>query len=243
VSVRQRFQYLRITPGAMAILACEVGLSMVYLLINDGARADLEAYVVASPAQLFERYRVWTLVTTPFLQPNFLNLLFDGFMIWGIVPVLERFWGTPRLYRFFAITSLIGVIVGCLVGLAIGHNHVPMVGPDPFIYGCCVAFGIVYARQPVQLFAVLPLTGRQFMYGIIGFVTLVVVLQGWWELGAGYAASMLTAAIMTSKNWSPGLAFKRWQIRRARAKLSVIEGGSKLPRAKAKKRDENKWLN
>lgn len=240
--MRQRFQYLRITPGAMAILACEVGLSMVYLLINDAARADMAKYVVASPAQLFTEYRVWTVVTSPFLQPNFINLLFDGFMIWGIVPVLERFWGTGRMYRFFAITSLVGVIVGCLVGLAIGHEQL-MVGPEPFIYACCIAFGIVYARQPVQLFAVLPLTGRQFMYGIIGFVALFVVLQGLWALGAGFAAAMLAAAIMTSKKWSPGLAWKRWQIRRARAKLSVIDGGSQLPRAKAKKRDEQKWLN
>jgi hypothetical protein len=38
--------------------------------------------------------------------------------------------------------------------------------------------------------------------------------------------------------FSPGLAWKKWQIRRARAKLTVMQGGA------AKKRpDEQKYLN
>jgi hypothetical protein len=44
---------------------------------------------------------------------------------------------------------------------------------------------------------------------------------------------------MTSKRLSPGLAWRRWRIARARAKLSVIDGGVK-PRKPA---DEQKWLN
>ena len=94
-----------------------------------------------------------------------------------------------------------------------------------------------------QFFGVLPLSGRQFMYGILGFVALFVVLQGLWSQGAAFAAAMLAAAIMTSKRWSPGLAWKRWRIARARARLSVIEGGAKPPRTKPKSSDEQRWLN
>jgi hypothetical protein len=50
---------------------------------------------------------------------------------------------------------------------------------------------------------------------------------------------MLAAAVITSKRWSPGLAWRRWRIARARARLAVIEGGQKSPR----KRDEQRWLN
>ena len=69
----------------------------------------------------------------------------------------------------------------------------------------------------MQFFGVLPLTGRQLMYGFIGFLLLFVVLQGLWEKGASFAAAMIAAAVMTSKRWSPGLAWKRWRIARARA--------------------------
>jgi hypothetical protein len=78
------------------------------------------------------------------------------------------------------------------------------------------------------------------MYGIIGFVLFFVVIQQFWALGAAFAGSMIAAAVMTSKKLSPGLAWKRWRIARARAKLSVIEGGKpKEP----KKPAEQKWLN
>jgi hypothetical protein len=136
------------------------------------------------------------------------------------------------------VTSLAGTIAGTLAGLALGTN-IPILGLSPFIFSSVIAFGIVYARQPVQFFGVLPLTGRQFMYGWLGFVALFVVLQRFWELGAAYAAAMAAAAILTSKRLSPGLQWRKWKLARARRKLSVIEGG------KSKKRpsDEHKWLN
>ena len=43
---------------------------------------------------------------------------------------------------------------------------------------------MIYARQPVQFFGVLPLTGRQLMYGFIVFLLAFVLLQQKWEQGA-----------------------------------------------------------
>jgi hypothetical protein len=156
------------------------------------------------------------------------------------VPTLERFWGTARFYRFVAITSLVGAVAGCAFGLAMHHMDASVSGLNPFIYASIVAFGIVYARQPVQFFGVLPLTGRQLMYGFLAFLTLYVVATGAWANGVAFGAAMLAAAILTSKRWSPGLAWKRWRIARARARLKVMSGGKgHVPPT----RDENKWLN
>jgi membrane associated rhomboid family serine protease len=242
VSARRRFESLRITQGALIVFGLELGLSLVYMLADNGTRSDLAHAVIASPSQIFEHARIWTLATTVFLQDKFITLLLHGVVMFMFVPTLERFWGTKRFYMFFAVTSLVGVAAGCGVGYLTGTDA-PINGLDPFIYASIVAFGIVYARQPVQFFGVLPLTGRQLMYGFIGFLLLFVLLQRFWELGAAYGAAMIAAAVMTSKRWSPGLAWRRWQIRRARAKLSVIDGGSK-PVGKAKKKpSEQKWLN
>jgi len=229
---------MRITRGALIIAGLEVGLSLVWMLCTPSARATLEHWVVASPSQVFEHGRVWTLATSPFLEPDFLGLLLTLFMLWMFVPTLERFWGTARFYRFVAITSLAGTVAGTAMGLVTGRNDVEIVGLTPFMYASVVAFGVVYARQPVQFFGVLPLTGRQMMYGFIGFLVLFVGLQGLWEKGAAFAAAMLAAALMTSKRWSPSLAWRRWRIARARARLTVMEGGVKPP-----KRDEQRWLN
>jgi membrane associated rhomboid family serine protease len=233
VARRSRFDasQLRITRGALLVAGLELGFTIVWLLCDVETRAKIAEYTVASAGNVFDQGRVWTLATSPLLQPDILGLVLNLFILWAFVPTLERFWGTNRFYRFVVITSLAGTIAGSLMGLATGNLAAPIVGLSPFVYASIVAFGIVYARQPVQFFGVLPLSGRQLMYGFIGFLVLFVVLQQAWEEGASFAAAMIAAALMTSKRWSPGLVWRRWRIARARSRLSVIEGGgARAPR-------------
>src|SRR5262249_41357451 len=169
---------------------------------------------------------------------RFIQLLINLLVLWAFVPTLERFWGTPRFIRFVAITSIVGVLTGLLVGLATGRD-MPIVGLSPMILASIVAFGVIYARQPVQFFGVLPLTGRQLMFGFLAVQAAVTVFARDWEQGASFAGACLAAAIITSKRWSPSLAWKKWRIARMRRRLSVIEGGAKPTR----KRDGETYLN
>ena len=242
MSVQQRFRFsgLRITRGALIVAGLELGLSLIWLLSDLATRAQLSQWLEATPANVFEHGRVWTLATVVFLERDFIALVLHVTVLWMFVPTLERFWGTNRFYRFVAITSLVGTVAGCAFGLLLGDMNVAVSGLNPFIYASIVAFGIVYARQPVQFFGVLPLTGRQLMYGFMAFLALFVIATQAWENGVAFAAAMLAAAIMTSKRLSPGLAWKRWRIARARARLKVMSGGKgHVPPT----RDEHKWLN
>ena len=133
-----------------------------------------------------------------------------------------------------------GTVAGTLLGFALGGLHlvVPILSLNQFIFGAVIAFGIIYAKQPVKFFGALPLTGRQLMWGFVAFEALFVGLQQKWEEGAALAAAGIAAAVICGKRTNPMLAYRRWKARRARAKLSVIEGGL----AKKKKSEEN-WLN
>jgi len=245
VSVRSRFAgQLRITRGALIVAGLELGLSLIWLLSDNATRGTIADWLAATPSNVFEHGRVWTLATSPFLEIDFIGLLLHVLVLWMFVPTLERFWGTARFYRFVAVTSVVGTFVGTGVGYLAG-TQVAILGLNPFIYSSIVAFGIVYARQPVQFFGVLPLTGRQLMYGFMGFLFLFVLLQAKWAEGASFAAAMIAAALMTSKRWSPGLAWRRWRIARARAHLTVMTGGQggKGPKPTKGKPDEHKWLN
>jgi membrane associated rhomboid family serine protease len=235
---RYRLSTPRITRGALVVLGIELGVSLIYLLSNGPTRGQLASWLVATPSAVFEQGWVWTLATSMFLELDFVALLLHAMMLWMFVPTLERFWGTPRFYRFVVITSLVGTIAGCLLGLATQRN-LAVSGLSPFVSASVVAFGIVYARQPVQFFGVLPLTGRQLMWGFIVFDALYVLATQQWERGAALAGAMLAAAIMTSKRWSPALAWKRWRIARARSRLKVMPGG----KGGGASRDEHKWLN
>jgi len=237
-SFGDRFAGLKITRGALIIAGLEVGLSLVWLMSNPEAKKGIEDWLAATPSNVFEHGRVWTLITSPFLEKSFLGLLMHVLVLWMFVPTLERFWGTPRFYRFVAVTSILGTAAGVSLGWLINVNE-PILGLSPFMYASIVAFGIVYARQPVQFFGVLPLTGRQLMFGFMGFIAFFVVIQQFWALGAAYAAAMIAAALMTSKRFSPGLVWRRWRISRARSKLSVIEGG----KPREPKKSGEKYLN
>ena len=248
MSRRQRVQIdreqLRITRGAAILLFVEVGFTLVFHLVDKDVQARWAPWVVPSASTVWEHLRFWTVITGPFLEPDLLSLLLQGLMLWLFVPALERWWGTPRFLRFAAYTAIPAALVGTFFGEWVFGRDVPMLGLDAFIWASVVAFGIIYARQPVQFFGVMPITGRQLMYGTLAFVTLFVVLQGAWEQGAGYATAIGLAVVLTNQRWNPRLAWLRWKKTRERAHLSVLVGGKAgaAKGAKAKKKPDQ-WLN
>jgi membrane associated rhomboid family serine protease len=235
---KRDWKQMKITRGALILIVLQLVVTIGVLAA--GLKDWSEEWLVLTPHHLFHQGRVWTLVTSPLLELQFVSLILTMLMMWMFVPTLERFWGTPRFFRFFLITTLVGELAGAATGLALGRDA-EIFGYSPFIYASVVAFGILYAHQPVQFSFYIRMTGRQMMYGFIGFLVLFVTIQGLWEQGAAFAAAMLSAAVMSSKRWSPGLAWRRWRIARARAKLSVLEGGMKAK--PAPKRDDQRFIN
>lgn len=220
---RRRFasDAFRITRGALVLLFIQVGLSLVWLFSSDATKLTVLEWSAPTATSVWREGKAWTLVTGPLLEPRFISLVFQAALLFTLVPTVERFWGTPRLLRFAAMTMLAGTLAGTLAGLLTGRD-VPILGYGAFTYAAIVAFGLIYARQPVQFFGVLPLTGRQLMYGILGFLALLVVLNQEWESGAGFAAAIGLTFLIMSPRYSPELAWQRWQRRRARRGLALV---------------------
>lgn len=232
---RPRFslEQVRITRGALYLLIAEVGLSLLFLLSKDEFKVEMARLFTANATQVWHDFKLWTLVTSPLMQDQFVSLLFHGLILWMFVPVLENWWGT-RKFLFFALwTSLAGTTVGTLLGLLIG-DMTPVMGLDPFIYGCIVAYGVLYGSHPVRFFGVLPMTGRQLMIGIIVVVALFVVLGSRWIQGSAYAAAMLLAWLLTSGKWNPRLWYLRWKHKRLRRHLKVVRDDDE---------SRQKWIN
>jgi membrane associated rhomboid family serine protease len=226
------FAGARITRGALYLLIAEVGVSLVFLMSEDPAKSWMEQWLTANADQVWHDFKVWTLITTAILQHQLLPLLFHGLILWMFVPTLERWWGTKKLLLFALWTTLAGTIAGTLLGLAIS-DPTPIEGLDSFIFGSIIAFGVLYADRPVQFFGVLPLTGKQLMYGIIGFVALFLIIGAQWVVGAAYAASMALAWLLSSGRWNPRLWRLRWKQRRVRRHLNLVRDDD----------DPKTWLN
>ncbi len=230
--LRQFFAGARISRGALYLLFIEVGLSLVYLMSKVEVRADIANWLAATPQNVWGDYKIWTLVTSSVLEIDFVSLIFHGFILWMFVPTLENWWGTKRFLMFVLWTSLAATTVGTLVGYGI-DQQVAVAGLDGFIYASIVAFGILYAKQPVQFFGVLPMTGKQLMIGIIAFVSLFVILGREWAQGAGWASAMLLAWLLTSGKWSPKLFMLKRKQKKLRKHLRLVKDDD----------DPKKWLN
>ncbi len=116
------FAQARITQGALYILFVCAGLSFVYLLGGDEVRARMGSLMVATGYSLWGEFKLWQLATSPLVEIEFISLLFQGFALWMFLPALERWWGMKRFLTFAAVTSVVGVVAGSLVGRAAGRR-------------------------------------------------------------------------------------------------------------------------
>jgi membrane associated rhomboid family serine protease len=233
---RRFFGQAQITPGAMYLLFVTSGLSLIYLLGGEELRLRMAAWMVASGESLWGQLKLWQLATSPLVEISFVSLLFQGFTLWMFLPALERWWGMKRFLVFAAVTSVVGVVAGTLVGVAMGglSGFVPVAGLDPFIFGGIVAYGVLFAKQPVQFFGVLPMTGKQLAWGITAFAALFIILGQSWVEGAALAAGMIAAWFMTSQRGSPRLWLLKLKQRRMRRRGHLKVVGDK---------NEKRWMN
>jgi membrane associated rhomboid family serine protease len=228
-SGRRWFGDASISRGAKALLIATTLVSVGFMLAGKAIQLEVAGAAFASGDALFRRFEAWTFVTSPLIEPDFVALLFQGLMLWLFLPTLERWWGTKKFLLFALYTSLAGVAGGSLIGWLLGgeHAYVAVTGLDPFTFAGILAFGVLYASQPVRFFGAIPMTGRQLAIGITVFTFVLLVLGQRWVEGGASASAMLLAWIMTSTRGSPKLWWLKWRQARVRRRLGVVDGGKK----------------
>jgi hypothetical protein len=225
----------RLTRGAAWLVWIVAGLFLVWLFGGKRVQQGFLDWLVLTPYAAFHDGHLWALATASLVYPNdVFGLLIDGLMLFMFVPVLERWWGTRRFMTFVIATSVVGNLAAAMIGFAIAPYQ-PIFGLGPFIYASIVAFGVLYAEQPVSLFGVVPIKGRSLAIGAAALMALMVLIERQWVRGAGAFAAMGLAYVMTTGSFTPNLwwlKFRKWRLRK---KFGVIEGG--------KKADKQKWVN
>jgi membrane associated rhomboid family serine protease len=123
--------------------------------------------------------QLWRLVTWPFVQEDPFALLFGGFMLYWLGQQLSFVWSERRfLLRFFAYAAFatVATTLLALVWPAVGAVR-PHVGIWPVANALLVSWAMLYPDRQVNIWGVLPVTGRTiawlvlggtFLYGIAG---------------------------------------------------------------------------
>ncbi len=101
--------------------------------------------------------QVWQLITYPFVQDAFINVLFSLVSLWFFASALEDDLGSRWLIEYFLVASVGGGIVATVLSLvAEGRveglgKHVAAAGLWPFVLAVMVAYGKLHANEQVRI--------------------------------------------------------------------------------------------
>lgn len=211
---RGGFWLLVIAASASGLLADQPVASQ--LLLNGRFAADLALWQPLSAIFLYPEGQLGGLVGTLFLQ-------------WFIGGHLEALWGTARYLTFVLSCAALGYLATGLLGLFVPAALAwPLGGTSPADLAAAVGFGVLYARQPLQLFGALPISARA-VAGLIAALTLLgPLLRGAWPMAVPLAVAALCALGWAWRWRTPpksGKVAPRAGGRRPRH-LKVVDGGA-----------------
>lgn len=128
------------------------------------------------------RGQLWRLLSWPFFQDDPLTLLFAGLILWQLGQQLSYVWSERRFVLRFLGYTLAAAAGSTLLALvwddasAIAH-----VGVWPVVMALVVAWSMLYPDRQVNIWGVLPLTGKTLAM-LVAFATLL------YAVARGFAA-------------------------------------------------------
>ncbi len=189
-----------------------------------------------------QRGELWRLVTWPFFQDDPFTLLFAGLILWQMGQQLSYAWSERRFVtRFFGYTLGAGVGVTLLAyvwGAASGVGHV---GIWPVVMALIVAWAMLFPDRQVNIWGVLPLTGRNLAL----LVTFGTLLYGIARGFAAFSPHLIAIGIAWAQARS-GFSTRRlgWQVRQWWAAREMRRRSRHLKVVKKNGSDDRpRWLN
>lgn len=102
--------------------------------------------------------RVWPLITSVFSHAMFLHLFVNMYVFYGFGSVMEMAIGFWPFVRFYLAAGIVASLSHCLVSaLLLGQPEMPALGASGAISGVVVVFSLLFPREKIFLFGLLPL--------------------------------------------------------------------------------------
>ena len=110
----------------------------------------------------------WQLVTYSFLHGGFGHIFFNMFALWMFGVQIENSWGSRRFGVFYFV-CVIGAGIVQLMVVTLGGGLHPTVGASGGVFGILLAFGLMFANQPIYIYFLFPIKAKWLVigYGLI----------------------------------------------------------------------------
>jgi membrane associated rhomboid family serine protease len=210
---RGGFWLLVIAASASALLA-DHPLAGQFLL-NGRFTAELALWQPLSAVLLYPDGQLGGLIGTLLIQ-------------WFIGGRLEELWGTSRYLTFILAAAVLGYLAAGLLGLAVpAALAYPLGGTLPADLAAVVGFGVLFNRQPLQLFGALPISARGLAGLVIALSLLGPLLRGAWPMTIPLAVAALCALALA---W-------RWRTPPSSGKVATRAGKPRKNHLRVVKQD------
>jgi membrane associated rhomboid family serine protease len=219
-----------VTPAVKALLIANVAAFLVtffapVVIMQFGLR----------PADLFNRFAVWELVTYMFLHGGVFHILFNMLALWMIGVELERMWGTKYFTQYYFVTGVGAGVAQVLLGIlpfafAQQFYYAATIGASGASYGLLLAYAMYFPNRPMYLYFLFPLPAKYFVM-ILGAIAFLGAAGE--SGGVAHTAHLggLVAGYLYLKSGrihpisEIKYRFLKWRINRMRRKFDVVSGG------------------
>jgi membrane associated rhomboid family serine protease len=125
--------------------------------------------------------RIWQLATYSFLHADPLHLILNMMMLAFIASDLEFKWGRRKFLTFYFFCASVAGVLYLLLQLWIWRGdgiQQPMIGASGAIYGCLMAYGLLFGERVLLFMMLFPMKAKHFIWVLAGVEFLSTVFSG-----------------------------------------------------------------
>lgn len=102
--------------------------------------------------------RIWTLLTSAFSHNMFFHLFINMFVLFNFGLMVENYLGAKRFLIFYLLAGMAGSLLHCIVSAFLLHQpELLALGASGAISGVILLFALLYPREKIFIFGIIPI--------------------------------------------------------------------------------------
>lgn len=136
------------------------GISILTFLITKSNRDMFYPLFGFIPSYAIRKLMIWQFITANFMHGNLTHLLFNMLGLYMFGGPVEKKVGQKELIKYFLICGVGGYVLAFILWIiGVTPNNL-IVGASAGVYGLLLAFSLLYPKQKVLLFFLIPMQAK-----------------------------------------------------------------------------------
>jgi membrane associated rhomboid family serine protease len=207
-----------VAPACKALILINVGVFLADWFFDQRLREAL----AADSDQIFGQFRIWQLLTAPFLHADPMHIFWNMLFLWMVGREIESMYGHREFLAMYLTAAVLSTLIWATIDrFGPGQGRGIMLGSSGAVMAVVTLYTLYYPRREVLLFLVLPVEMWLLLVLYLGSDLLFLLneLKGHnASAGIAFAAHLGGAAY--------GFLYKRYDLRWSR----LVTAGVRRPR-------------